>query len=110
MGLAWKMLGFHLFQCFFIVIIEHRRKLQRTMAFSTTTRTLLVGATLLFSTGLLLEQAVQFLSAMRRATRVTRDEAVESTPPLISRRTEDAIKTETLGTLYESPNHDIRQA
>ena len=51
--------------------------------------------------------AYNHLKEVRQAALVTKK---EKTPDIINQRTEDAIKIETLGDLFDSPNHDIRQA
>ena len=71
---------------------------------------LIFGSSIAVAVAVLGLSAYHHLRTIRAETRITKPSPARSSPELISQRTEDAIKVETLCALYESPNWDIRQA
>lgn len=71
---------------------------------------LILGSCVALVATVLSVSAYAHLRTVRDETRIRRPLAQRSSPDVISQRTEDAIKVETLGALFDSPNYDIRQA
>lgn len=71
---------------------------------------LFLGSCVVLVAAVLSVSAYAHLRTVREESRIRKPVVQRHSPDVISQRTEDAIKVDTLGSLFESPNYDIRQA